>query len=186
MKRGFTIIEVLVVITVISILITITMVSFTNYQNRSTDSQAKTIVAAVRAGAERYYSSNDEYPSAAVLFGGTPTGSAPASYAAASTALGVSTDILNSSRIDFVPCAGTCNITDTTKVYYLTKTATDGTAQRQYTVTSCTYTFPTTEDGSLSYIIMYYSRQDGYWKTSRSERGVPTTSDTILCPFTGS
>jgi len=184
MKRGFTIIELLVVITVIAILVGITMVSLTEYENRANDSRAQAITSAVRDGAERYYDNNNEYPSAALLFGGTPTGSVPASYSATADALDLSADILDSSRIKFLPCSGdSCNFTDKSKVYYLTKTDADGTAQRQYTIDGCTFTLPTSEDGALSYVISYYSNQDGYWVTGRSAHGMPTTSDPSLCPF---
>lgn len=184
MKRGFTIIELLVVITVLATLVGITMVSLYEYENRANDSRAQAIASAVRDGAERYYDNNNEYPSADLLFGGTPTGSIPASYSATASELALSADILDSSRIKFVPCSGdACSFTDKSKVYYLTKADADGTAQRQYTIAGCTYTFPSSEDGTLSYIISYYSNQNGYWMTGRSGRGMPVTSDPALCPF---
>lgn len=186
MKRGFTIIELLVVVTVIGILVGITMMSFTNYQNRASDNQARTMINAINAGAERYYTANNEYPLASTLFGGTPTGSAPASYATAASTLGISADILNASRVQFVPCSGTCTISDPSKVYYLTKTDTDGATQRQYTVTSCTYTLIASENGALSYIILYFSKQNNYWMAVKSSRGSPYTANTSTCPFTTS
>lgn len=132
MKRGFTIIELLVVITVIAILVGITMGSLYEYENRANDSRAQAIASAVRDGAERYYDNNNEYPSADLLFGGAPTGSMPASYSATASALGISADILDSSRVKFIPCSGnSCTFTDRSKVYYLTKADGDGTAQRQ-------------------------------------------------------
>lgn len=187
MKRGFTLIELLVVIAVISILTGLTLMSYTTYQNRADDSQAQSIANAVRAGAERYYAANNEYPLASIVFGGTPTGSPPASYTSALSTLGIGENIVKGDYAKLVPCAGTVctfGVNDQSDVYYLTKDAADGTAQRQYTIGGCTYTFPTTEDGAMSYIIMYYSRQVGQWRVSKSSRGMPTTSDTFWCPFT--
>lgn len=188
MKRGFTLIELLVVITVISILVAITTISYYAHLNRASDNQAISIADAVRAGAERYYANNNEYPLASIVFGATPTGAAPASYTTASSVLGVSQDVLNNTRVKFVPCAGAvCTFTanDQSDVYYLTKDAADGTAQRQYTIGSCVYTLPTTEDGALSYFIIYYSKQYGQWRVSKSAHGLATTSDTFWCPLTG-
>lgn len=195
-NRGFTIIEILVVIGVIAILAGIVSSSFAMYQDRSYDAQARGLAAAIRSSAERYYSRNNEYPSANQLFGGTPTGNTPASYETARQLLDVPVSNLNGTNVKLLPCAGassTCTpaagLTET-RVYYLTKTDTDGTAARAYSILTapgggtCTYTFPTTENIRESYIIAYWSNQDNIWKIAKSSYGSPATSDAFWCPFT--
>ncbi len=191
-RRGFTIIELLVVVAAITILVAISVSAYESYQKRSFDAQAVALAAAVKSGAERYYATNNEYPLASTLFGGTPTGNPPATFTSASTILNVPSSNLNTDNLKFTPCAGTgvCSAgsANTSKVYYVTKDSSDGTAQRQYTITigstSCTFTFPTTESGALSFILMYYSYQSRNWIVSRSDRGDVTTSNTTNCGFT--
>lgn len=192
MKRryGFTIVELVIVTEVIAILIAISVGTYKVYLDRSFDNQVNGLVVAVKSGAERYYASNNEYPLAQDINNGIPpTSTPPTNFTAASTILDVPATNLDSGAVKLAPCAGaTCSISassDNNLVYYITKAATDGMAQRQYTVNGCTYTFPDTEDGSLSFIIAYYYRQGGYWKVTRSNLGTVTSSDpTGLCPFT--
>lgn len=188
-RHGFTIVELMVVIAAIAILMAITSTAYGAYQKRSYDGQIKSLAAAVKSGAERYYNTNNEYPLASQLSAPSSPGvNPPSSYATASTLLNVPTTNLNSSRIKLVPCAGSCPLTSTTNrnyVYYLTKAASDGTASRQYTNGGCTYTFPTSEDGALSFVIAFYYSEGGYWKATRSDKGNVTSSDPYgWCPFT--
>lgn len=195
-NRGFTIIEVLVVIGVIAILAGIVATSLALYQDRSYDAQARGLAGAIRSSAERYFARNNEYPSAQQLFGGTPTGNIPASYETTRQLLDVPTSNLNGTNVKLLPCAGassTCTPAaglNETRVYYLTKVDSDGTAARAYSILSapgsgtCTYTFPNTENIRSSYIIAFWSNQDNIWKISRSSNGGVITSDWFWCPFT--
>ena len=60
--KGFTIVELLIVIVVIGILATLVLVTFTGIQQKARDSKRKTDLGAVQATLETYYSSNNTYP----------------------------------------------------------------------------------------------------------------------------
>lgn len=62
-SRGFTIIELVVVILVLGILVTITAVGLVRYQLDGRDTQRATNVAIIAEALEKYYSANGEYPS---------------------------------------------------------------------------------------------------------------------------
>lgn len=188
MKRGFTIIELLVVITVIAILVGVTMMSFSQFENRARDNQAKGLASALHAGVERYFSSNNEYPLAPDLYGGSVPGScaAPASYTTASNLLAVPATTLGGDSNKLSLCDGNMSLgsgSDLSKVYYFTKpTATDATA---YTLTigGCTFTIPATDMGGLSYIIVYYAKANNVWQVYKSNHGGITSSDNFWCPI---
>ena len=61
-SKGFTIVELLIVIVVIGILATLVIVTFTGIQQKARDSKRKTDIGAVQAALESYYSSNNTYP----------------------------------------------------------------------------------------------------------------------------
>ncbi len=62
-KRGFTIVELLIVIVVIAILAAITIVAFRGVQSRSRDSARSATVAQIQKALEAYYSTYGTYPS---------------------------------------------------------------------------------------------------------------------------
>jgi prepilin-type N-terminal cleavage/methylation domain-containing protein len=64
-KNGFTIIEVLVVITVLGILASMSAFGYLNLQKQSRDSQRMSSAVAVSESLEKYFSKNGEYPSVA-------------------------------------------------------------------------------------------------------------------------
>src|ERR1700761_40839 len=66
-SKGFTIVELLIVIVVIGILATLVIVTFTGIQQKARDSKRKTDIGAVQASLESYYSSNNTYPTVADL-----------------------------------------------------------------------------------------------------------------------
>ena len=68
-RRGFTIVELLIVIAVIGILVTISVVGFGKFQATSRDAQRVSKVTALVSGLEHYYNQNGEYPSCADLAG---------------------------------------------------------------------------------------------------------------------
>ncbi|KKU82985.1 hypothetical protein A2973_03060 [Candidatus Gottesmanbacteria bacterium RIFCSPLOWO2_01_FULL_49_10] len=71
MKKGFTLIEVLVAATIIAVLVAIGMVSYGNINKRSRDSKRKSDLEQVRSALEMYRSDNNAYP--AVNTGGFAT-----------------------------------------------------------------------------------------------------------------
>ena len=72
-QKGFTIVELLIVIVVIAILAAISIVAYTGIQNNARSSAAASAAASVRDVAEAYNASNSGYPStrAQFLSGGT-------------------------------------------------------------------------------------------------------------------
>lgn len=186
-RRGFTIIELLVVIVVLVILASVTTTAYIVYQDRAITNQARSLSSAVKAGSERYFTKNNEYPSAQSLFGGTPTGAAPASYQAASDTINVSASLLGNNKVPFVPCAGaSCTFTDKAKVYFLTKPQSAPAVQQQYVISGCTFTFPATDTGSASFLLTYWDTDKNSWIYVRSNNGALTTSDATSCPFSSS
>ncbi len=61
-KKGFTIVELLIVIVVIGILATLVIVTFTGIQQKSRDTQRKTDINAVQSHVEAYYAQTGNYP----------------------------------------------------------------------------------------------------------------------------
>jgi len=70
-SKGFTIVELLIVIVVIAILATLVIVTFTGIQQKARDSQRQTDINALNSHLEAYYASNGNYPTLANLQDGT-------------------------------------------------------------------------------------------------------------------
>jgi prepilin-type N-terminal cleavage/methylation domain-containing protein len=183
MKRGFTLIELVIVMVIIGILAGVLIFNYSAYEKRSFDGEAKSIAATVKSAAERYYTRNNEYPSAQTLYGSTPSCTVAPNYQTVSNTLDIPIQTINASHTSLRPYAGADCTWDTTKVYYITKTSTDGTSVRTNTLTSCTYTFPATDNGSASFLIFYYSNQDGYWHILSSNYG-DVSNTGASCAFT--
>jgi prepilin-type N-terminal cleavage/methylation domain-containing protein len=66
-SKGFTIVELLIVIVVIAILATLVIVTFTGIQQKARDSQRQTDINAVDSHLEAYYAQNGYYPTLANL-----------------------------------------------------------------------------------------------------------------------
>lgn len=66
MRKGFTFIEILVVVTIISLLTAVAVVSYSSFLKQSRDAKRKTDLEQIRAALEMYRSNNDEYYSASV------------------------------------------------------------------------------------------------------------------------
>jgi len=65
-KKGFTIVELLVAIVVIGILITITIASYTSIQARARDSERDSDITQVKIALEKYHAEKSMYPAACV------------------------------------------------------------------------------------------------------------------------
>lgn len=66
-SKGFTIVELLIVIVVIAILATLVIVTFTGIQQKARDSQRQTDINALDSHIEAYYASTGNYPTLAQL-----------------------------------------------------------------------------------------------------------------------
>lgn len=62
-SKGFTVLELLVVITVIAILATIVIVSYSGIQERARDSERDSHVTQLKIAMEKYFADNSQYPS---------------------------------------------------------------------------------------------------------------------------
>lgn len=62
MKKGFTLVEILVVVTIISILASIAAVSYSRFIKQSRDARRKTDIEQIRAAIELYRNFNNVYP----------------------------------------------------------------------------------------------------------------------------
>lgn len=62
-SKGFTIVELLIVIVVIAILATLVIVTFTGIQQKARDSQRQTDINAIDSHLEAYFAENGKYPS---------------------------------------------------------------------------------------------------------------------------
>lgn len=66
-RKGFTLIELMVIIVVVGILATIVSVGLAVYQKQARDTQRQTDVTAIAEALEAYYEQNGEYPSCATM-----------------------------------------------------------------------------------------------------------------------
>lgn len=66
-RRGFTLVELLIVIVVIAILATITAIGVTKYLEDGRDSKRAANATAITEALEKYYDEHGEYPSCAAL-----------------------------------------------------------------------------------------------------------------------
>jgi len=66
-QKGFTIVELLIVIVVIGILATLVIVTFSGIQQRARDTQRQTDINAVQGHVEAYYASTGAYPTLAMI-----------------------------------------------------------------------------------------------------------------------
>jgi len=62
MKKGFTLIEILVVVTIIGLLAAVTSVTYSQISKQSRDAKRKTDLEQTRAAVEMYRSNNNSYP----------------------------------------------------------------------------------------------------------------------------
>ncbi len=185
--RGFTLVELIVVVVLMIILGSVITAGYVTYINRAADGQANALTKSVITAAERYYNTNQEYPTSTLLAGGSTPPSA-AAYTTMSTVLESQKLGLNDGTYKLFPCSGTCTVPYATGdyVHYLTKGAASGTA-KTYAIsgTGCIVTFPTSENDGESYVIVYKKKENGYLTFHRSANGGPTTNDNFYCPFSG-
>lgn len=66
-QKGFTIVELLIVIVVIGILVALVVTTFSGIQRRARDTERQTDIKAVHSQVEAYYAQNGRYPTLANL-----------------------------------------------------------------------------------------------------------------------
>lgn len=76
-KKGFTIVELLIVIVVIGILATLVIVTFTGIQQKGRNSQRQTDINAIDSHVEAFYAQHGFYPTLADLQDTAPSGFVP-------------------------------------------------------------------------------------------------------------
>ncbi|MCX6731184.1 MAG: prepilin-type N-terminal cleavage/methylation domain-containing protein [Candidatus Roizmanbacteria bacterium] len=69
MKKGFTLVEILVVVTIISLLASIAAVSYSRFVKQSRDARRKTDIEQIRASIELYRNFKGTYPAPPMNFG---------------------------------------------------------------------------------------------------------------------
>lgn len=162
LKKGFTIVELLVVTVVIVILATILTLAYLGYQKQAAAKQGESMARLVASGAEKYFATNNEYPSVNQL-ASNGDGKAISNFTTVSTYLASPADIFQNTNWTFTPCAASattyCTIasTDTNRVFYFSKT-TSSVATVTFTFPSpwsCSIQFPSAETGSTAFAVAY-------------------------------
>ena len=69
MKKAFTLVEILVVVTIMSLLASIAAVSYSQFVKQSRDARRKTDIEQIRAAIELYRNFKGEYPTPGMVFG---------------------------------------------------------------------------------------------------------------------
>lgn len=206
MKRGFTIVELALVIVLIAILTTLGMFGASSLTAQSRTAEAKSEMMIIKSALEKYYAKNNEYPSAQQLASGSGDGRnlTDAQYNNIASLLSVNKNVLKGGSYSFMPCwtgstvccvpigvhACTFPASDNKYIVYMTRTASDvaaGNVERTYRATSsgCAYTFPApatpAENGYSAYFLMYFDQTDpSTWTQSRvftSDNGRTTRGD---------
>ncbi len=188
MNRGYTIVELIVVVAVLSILIAMSVVSMSAFQRQADESAAKSLATALRSGAEQFYARNNEYAVPNQVTGTQSDFSGPpsdAEYGYVSTNLNIPVSTLKNDRVKAVICHTACLGSNINKkyVYYLNKYGSSEMVAYTYTFGTCTYTLPAAEGGGMAYLVAYWSSDANKWEVVKSNRGMVTTSDTTNCAF---
>ncbi len=129
-SRGFTIVELLIVITVIGILAAIVIVAYNGIQTRARDSRRQDDVQVITQALELYYTDNNQYPTAggSAVMGASWSTTADASWQNLVTAL---KPYLGSVPADPISTAGVSLLTATGFNYAYRTGANCGTTNNQ-------------------------------------------------------
>jgi len=197
MRRGFTIVEVAVVMAILAILATVGTVGYLSFRKDAINGEVETMATIIQDSLEKYYTENNEYPSSTMLVGGTGgDGRALANsgqYGQAASILAVKPELLQTKNVRFMSCSvggAACTIAANDKSYviYMTRTANDvsSSLSRTYTLpNNCSLTFPapttSAENGYTAYYLAYKNpvgtNNSTSWRVYRSNNGKLTSSN---------
>lgn len=186
MLRGFTLVEVLVVITILSIMAGGVTLAYIAGQKQASAGQANAIARTVVAAAEQYHNKNNEYPSSTTMAGAAKS-LTDGEIASAATILGVKPASLkgaNENDFRLSPCNQTASANcplntalDTQAyVYYVTRANTGGNAAITSSLFGgCSVTLPSAL-GSTAFFVAYYDPSDKKWVLFRGSKGDVTVT----------
>jgi prepilin-type N-terminal cleavage/methylation domain-containing protein len=167
LTKGFTLVEVMVVVALIIILAAIGTTAYVQQQNRATSEKGKGIAEVIITGADKYYAANGEYPLSSSL----------TTVDSAATAFSAPADSLQGNGFTFYGCPGSaCNTSVTSRFYYVTRLAQTTTGASANTIGPCTVTLNSnTSDPALNgasmFFVAYYDPFSGSWIYKKGETG---------------
>lgn len=166
-SKGFTLIEVMVVVGTVIILAAIGTTAYVQQQNRATSEKGKGIAEVILSGAEKYYEANGEYPLSSSL----------TTVASAATAFSAPQDSLQGTGFTFYGCpTSACNSSTTTRFYYVTRYAQTTNAAVENNIGTCKVTFDlttagTAQSGASMFFVAYYDPFSSSWIYKKGENG---------------
>lgn len=188
--RGFTIVELVVVIVIIAILATLTAVGFSVIKNKGLDKEYQSSVVSIMTELEKYYDKNGEYPSNNELNPSKKMTFIESDYTAMSSIITGTTasDFVTSDGHSFAPfctsasiagCAAyssaSWNSIRSKQFLYISRF--NGLPSYEVSI-SQSPTFPlgwgckiTTSASDPGFVIAWYSNDDKIWNFYRSNRG---------------
>lgn len=199
-SRGFTVVEITIILVVIGILLAIGIASFQQVQKQSRDTKRASDLSLFRTEMEKYYDRNGEYPSD-VRFSGVASASPSTYIASGGVTIGPTTThnqirtVAPSVSDDFGDPRRTTNLFSPLTVaasgsdlqyFYIGginfRTATTYSASATFVMKSgsftCTYSVAGTPNDSGSYIVGYYSEASDKMTFLRGNQGNPINWNT--------
>lgn len=166
LRKGFTIVEVMVVVAIIIILAAIGTTAYVQQQNKASSEKGKGIAEVIISGADKYYAANGEYPLSSSL----------TTVDSAATAFSTTPDSLQGAGYTFFGCNGACSSSITSRVYYVTRLAQTTTTASTNNLGPCTVTLNSnTSDpvlnGASMFFVAYYDPFTSSWIYKKGETG---------------
>lgn len=182
--RGFTLVELMVVVAVIGILLTVMILGYRQVQNQARDSQREAAASAIATSLEAYYEKNGEYP-AGIQFNAASQRDYITNYAPTLSVLSQLSekDLSKPGSFQFYAyCNGTtCDAGSfltvrREQIIYHSRNSTNNVAGSFYKLTmnqasggpNCSITTYYTDPG---YALFWYSEAQGIWIFKKSKHG---------------